>query len=89
MISWSGLPIDPHSTEQGSVDRQGVADGPTGRMAAGALVGEDAGVRGQKGTTITPIPARRPSSSKISKRGFMPGSLLQFGDRDAVALVTA
>jgi len=38
---------------------------------------------------ITPAPARRPSSSRISKRGFMAGSLLPFGNPDAVAGVTA
>jgi hypothetical protein len=38
---------------------------------------------------VTPIPATRPSSSRISKRDFMAGSLLPFGNPDHVAAVTA
>lgn len=66
MISWLELTTDPQSTAQGSVDMHGLMDGPAGRMAVGALAGAAAGVRCQKGTVITPIPANRPSNKTTS-----------------------
>ena len=64
-------------------------DGFKPLIAVSTVTGAADGVWCQKGTAITPMPARRPSSSSPSKRGFMVGSLLQFGNRDAVAGGTA